>query len=540
MSYSILWFSHIAYSLFLVTLISAVAARCKKPLWRKFWPIFTACVVFIPIIGVGIGGFYFITANIQPKWLFWFGLSETIVYIPSVIVILVRGLKGTTSGSHPARQWSRTVLGLGFGCAVVIYAITLNMADIRILAHLASTRGEAATQIAYLLPARLPDHTNSYPIYEKAVAELGPRTDLPDWFNRSREPGFDIASQEVRAFLEKHQNTLAIIHHAASMTGYNLEVDISNFFNYPIPQYSNYQNFARLLSLSARSKARAGDMADVAQDLGAIEKMAEHLYGYPILISVLAASALETIQYETLENILSGESRPINHFMNIPIRAHPSIRGHFTRALHMEAYAGLHLLVSVSLSTDIFKTDDPRWDSSTLPTTMRSELPTIWWRVFILPSEIRAAKDIITREMTKPVESYKALEEHLNAIYDAAESGKMSIFTGISAPSYGAYVSRAMSRDAMKGLYDLALALTSYQTITGRYPNHLEDLVPKYIDRIPVDPFDDTPLKMKSISGGLDLYSIGPEQKTDSGKTREAIHFYLGREAYDTFRRKTE
>jgi hypothetical protein len=540
MSYSILWFSHIAYSLLLVTLIIALAARCKKPWWRKFWPIFSASIVFLPIIGVGIGGYYFLKANIQPKWLFWYGLSETIVYILCVILILRKGLKGATTDSHPAKHWPRIRLGVIFGSAVLVYAVTLNITDTRILAHLVNTRSEAASQIAYLLPARLPKHLNAYAVYEKAAQGLGPRKDLPDWFNESGEPDFDIASAEVHDFLSKQQDVLATIRRAASMPGYNLEVDISNFFNYPIPHYTNYRNFSKLLSLSARSKAKVDDMTGAFNDLLMIKRIADHLYGYPILISAIAATALETIQCGTLENILAMESNLTNHLSDLPIHTHPSILDHFARALRMEAQSSLHLLATASLSRDIFATNDFGWDTSTLSSSMRSTLPTMLWRVYILPSEIRAAKDIITYRMTEPVGSYEALQENMKAIYNAAESGEMSIFTGIGTPNYSGYVSRAMSRDAMRGLCDIALAITSYKAATGQYPTRLEDLVPSYIDQVPLDPFDHKSLKMKSVVGGLDLYSVGPEQETDSGTLKEAIHFYIGREAYDTFRVKPE
>ena len=95
-----------------------------------------------------------------------------------------------------------------------------------------------------------------------------------------------------------------------------------------------------------------------------------------------------------------------------------------------------------------------------------------------------------------------------------------------------------MGADARRGLYDIALAATAYKAANGDYPNRLEDLVPAYITRIPIDPFDNKPLKMKSVPGGLDLYSMGSTKESDYEKGEKKIHFYLGQQAYDTFRVK--
>ena len=104
--------------------------------------------------------------------------------------------------------------------------------------------------------------------------------------------------------------------------------------------------------------------------------------------------------------------------------------------------------------------------------------------------------------------------------------------------SYYNYISRAMKFDVYSGLCDLALAMSGYRAQNNTYPGTLEELIPEYIDRIPVDPYDGKPLKMRSVEGGLDLYSVGSEKEEDKQGKVDAIHFYLGKEAYEKFRVK--
>jgi len=107
-------------------------------------------------------------------------------------------------------------------------------------------------------------------------------------------------------------------------------------------------------------------------------------------------------------------------------------------------------------------------------------------------------------------------------------------------PNYQSYINRTREDDARRGLAVLALAATVYKSNMGPYPEKLEDLLPVYLDQIPQDPFDPMQtLKMESVEGGFDLYSIGSgsdSQLADPG----SIHLYVGREAYEKFRIKPE
>ena len=97
MIYAILWISHVGFGLFLVAAATAVSSRCKRLLWRRCWPIFSSIFVFILFIPLILAGYHVMTDNFQPKWLFWYGLSEMIVSIIGLIIILFRGLKGSST-----------------------------------------------------------------------------------------------------------------------------------------------------------------------------------------------------------------------------------------------------------------------------------------------------------------------------------------------------------------------------------------------------------------------------------------------------------
>ncbi len=67
----------------------------------------------------------------------------------------------------------------------------------------------------------------------------------------------------------------------------------------------------------------------------------------------------------------------------------------------------------------------------------------------------------------------------------------------------------------------LAFALAAYQRDQGRYPGKLDELAPKYIDKIPDDLFADKPLTYKREDKGFLLYSVGPNGNDDGGHVPE-------------------
>ncbi len=62
------------------------------------------------------------------------------------------------------------------------------------------------------------------------------------------------------------------------------------------------------------------------------------------------------------------------------------------------------------------------------------------------------------------------------------------------------------------------LAIRAFQKEQGKRPETLTDLVPKYLDSVPLDPFGDGPLSYRLEGESYQLYSVGPDGINDGGK----------------------
>jgi hypothetical protein len=62
-----------------------------------------------------------------------------------------------------------------------------------------------------------------------------------------------------------------------------------------------------------------------------------------------------------------------------------------------------------------------------------------------------------------------------------------------------------------------ALALRLYRKENGRYPENLQQLVPKYLPSVPIDPYDGKPLRYRKLQKGFKVWIVGGNRKDDGG-----------------------
>jgi len=69
-----------------------------------------------------------------------------------------------------------------------------------------------------------------------------------------------------------------------------------------------------------------------------------------------------------------------------------------------------------------------------------------------------------------------------------------------------------------------ALAIEQYRIQRGTFPDKLDDLVPKFLTALPLDPFDGQQLRYNHTDEGYLLYSIGPDRLNDKGQKALPFH----------------
>jgi hypothetical protein len=121
----------------------------------------------------------------------------------------------------------------------------------------------------------------------------------------------------------------------------------------------------------------------------------------------------------------------------------------------------------------------------------------------------------------------------IGKLTESAQAGELESFRIPPAPEWP-YLGRvAYTLDAEKLIRILAkeekrwradvrsaisvLAAERYRKERGAWPMNLDALVPEYLPQVPLDPFDGKPLRLRHLSDGIVIYSIGLDLQDDGG-----------------------
>lgn len=109
----------------------------------------------------------------------------------------------------------------------------------------------------------------------------------------------------------------------------------------------------------------------------------------------------------------------------------------------------------------------------------------------------------------------------LNAIREKAEKLPFYLIgSRISVPSVLSATTRDARSIALGRIVLAALAVERFRNDTRRLPESLAELMPRYLNAVPIDPFDGKPVRYKPFASpkrGYVVYSVGEDGKDDGG-----------------------
>jgi hypothetical protein len=112
-----------------------------------------------------------------------------------------------------------------------------------------------------------------------------------------------------------------------------------------------------------------------------------------------------------------------------------------------------------------------------------------------------------------PVEELETRRDELDGLFEKQPPKVKDMFGPFRMNAILIYErTRAELRSA-----DVMLALERYRMAHGRWPETLADLVPDYLPKIPLDPYDAAPLRYRKLDDGCVVYSIGADRRDQGG-----------------------
>jgi hypothetical protein len=516
MNFALLWTDGLIVALLWVAAVAAFVGRIRR---RWVRGLLTTIILGPPLFLLGTFVWAAATmrfaARIEPDW-FNYSVSLLVAFLIGASWILRRGRRGMPGFASEAATWQRTPLMLALAGALAVGVMTLLNMDLAIRARCAIQSLEVNSIYLATLPAITSDAQNAAPIYEKAMARLRDaqkeeeEIQNPPTGNRDT---FDPAEPATIAFLREQAGTIAMLRQAAALPGCRFDRDLGNpDIALMLPTLNEVRNGANVLALHAREEIVHGNISSAMVDGGAILRMGRHFGERPLMISALVGIGIDALGNKTVEQALSGVTNQ-NELAGLRLEELSSLGRMFQQALRGEERYGLTILGNMPggqmmmVKGKIAAVQDTRILSS------GAGLNGAFFRVFFVDSD--AYMKLMEHLQELAIQPYYRVRDDLTD--DQGIKYGRGLFTSMMVASLSRVFESVARVEAGDECMRTAVAMTRFRLDHGKLPAGLSELVPDYLDGVPMDPFDGHPIRLVIKGDKWIIYSVGLDGVDDGG-----------------------
>ncbi|MBN1362427.1 MAG: hypothetical protein JW993_17660 [Sedimentisphaerales bacterium] len=402
------------------------------------------------------------------------------------------------------------LVGLLLAVLLFLYVLWERRSPERHLAQLRAA-GHPTSLAEWAKLHRLPeDAVDAADLYEKAVGLLRD-PDAPNLARllssalSDRGSAWPLARIEaVSAWLAHNQECLTLLHEAAGIEGcwYEWADDYGSFPNLRWPR-----DCTRLLEWEMLYHAQQGDTYSAVRSFASMSRLSDSFYGAPtLLLHLVRMSCLSTslVGLEWTLNAVPLADEQLRQLDDMLVRTSAALD--FTAVLVSERCAIIDMYRDPALLSSLVGSG---WVVKFPGTVRIGLLDTLDYMV----EAIEASKLPPAQRISK-----------LRAI--GAKQQELPFWHFLSkdtAPALRRVAELDLRLQAHIELARTALAIERYRLATGDVPERLEDLVPGYLDAVPLDPFDGQPLRYRRTRPGYRLHSIMEDGQDNGGLGRDEV-----------------
>ncbi len=347
-----------------------------------------------------------------------------------------------------------------------------------------------------------------WPQQDKEDLPLIGNADNPKRAETMTEPLKEIIAE----YLADNEKALELLHKAAQIEHSRYPVDFTEGLDVLLPYLSELRQSAQLLALEAYLHAQNNQPDFAIDSIKAGFGVARSFEKEPTLISQLVRIACQALAVESLEHAVNRIE-----FSDEKLKRLSQILK-YAQAPDGMLYG---FVGERCLGFDIFA--QPTEKKLQFIEGYLSYSPLIFLStvIGIIDQDAGIYLDIMTRYIEAfklpPIERLKVTK----AVEDEAqEISKIHFLTRAIIPAIAHVVVLDCRIMARLDAAHVALAVERYRMANGKLPDSFDDLVPKFLEVVPKDPFDGKPLKYKKLDPGFVIYSVGDDLSDDGGKER--------------------
>ena len=345
--------------------------------------------------------------------------------------------------------------------------------------------------------------------------------DLPFLGTRRVKPGQQLSEASQRAlepYLATNSNHIRSIRDSLKPLRYRFPIRFEQTYDALLPHLRKLQTEAQNLRLEGLRTAQAADVPGTLAVIRDILLVSDTMAEEPILISQIIRLSCVAMALNVSEDLLSRHAlsvEQIRELQNLFDRLQPRKMLRFAIAAERVA--------SLSVFTH---------NSSAFTSATDSEMPTSTQfkrlrRIFSLTGLAIADRRLMLEVTQQAIDiaddtSDQALQRLKGLEMRAARTKGVPprIFSSMMMPAIATATGRFLNLEARLTAAKVALAIERCRVERGELPQSLGELVPKYLPKPVVDPFDLQPFRYLRFATGYVVYSIGADFNDDGGKPK--------------------
>lgn len=285
----------------------------------------------------------------------------------------------------------------------------------------------------------------------------------------------------------------------------------------PLPHLGSLLRAVQLLCLKAIHHAEQGEQGSAAQAIVSVFGIANSLAAEPLLMSQMVRQMSQSRALSVLERVMSRTNLNEDHL----VRLRETITAAYDPNATVRGLVGERCIAiqtvrdpdSVGIDlTPILASDDP----SLLRFHAAQALGVVDRLLIRYIDHTNRCVAALRLSPSQHPQAARELEREYQEIREA--HSVFSFFT----PSAARCVWDDLANMTRLRLAGVALEVERYRLANDRLPEQLADLVPGFLEAIPLDPYDGQPLRYERLDPGFVVYSIAKDGVDEGGRERPA------------------
>jgi len=312
----------------------------------------------------------------------------------------------------------------------------------------------------------------------------------------------------ITQYVADNNEALELIHAGAAIEHCRYPIDLSAGFETKVPNLSEMRTAVFLLKLEAILHAENGDGKLAIRSTISSFGIARSLAKEPMIISQLVHAACQNLAVTTIEYFINRVELTDEQLVELIEYIHNAERiSDMSCAFVGERCMGISFFKALgSVNPDNIEGIPIRPILELYKAVGLADADAVIY-LDIMDGYIKSTQ----LPLHKRQEAVKAIDAKLQS------TSQVHILLHIIMPALSRITSIELRTIAYLRTARTALAVLRYRLAAGRLPDALTDLVPIYLDAVPIDPFDGKDLRYEKLGIGFVVYSVGLDLRDDGG-----------------------